>query len=61
MREIYIYIYIGGLMGNIYIYIPKRCNLQLMKSLSLFLSTFSTGCSNPVTCSNNNIFYLEQG
>ena len=35
---LYRYIYIGGLMGYIYIliYFPKSCNLQLMESLSLF-------------------------
>ena len=37
-------VYIGGLMGYIYIYIytyiPKSCNLQLMDSLSLFFSRF---------------------
>ena len=30
-------IYIGGLMGYIYTYIPKSCNLQLMDSMSLFI------------------------
>ena len=44
----HIYIYIGGLMGDIYIY-PKSCNLQLMDSLSLFLYTLSKG---DITCSN---------
>ena len=32
---LYRYIYIGGLMGDIYIYIPKS-NLQLMDSLPCY-------------------------